>query len=193
MASIAKDEALAARSALPTHLRVLADAFPRTGWEGHENFDDLTRFWLDRHLMFRDLLNRLQTENQAMQQGDMDPEQFVMRTARLTGFFLNQLHGHHTIEDQHYFPKLITMDARLAHGFDLLDADHHTLDAHIHDLATASDFMLKQVRAGADRSAAAPVHDQLTAFAGFLNRHLEDEEELVVPLILQYGGPEIGL
>ena len=40
---------LETRDGLPEALRVLLEAFPREVWEGHENFGQLVRFWLDRH------------------------------------------------------------------------------------------------------------------------------------------------
>jgi hypothetical protein len=46
----------------------------------------------------------------------------------MAGYSSNQLHGHHQIEDHHYFPLLRQKDARIERGFDLLDADHHALD-----------------------------------------------------------------
>ncbi|MHC0053858.1 hemerythrin domain-containing protein [Actibacterium sp. D379-3] len=174
------------RPGLPDALRVLLADYPRDIWESHGNFDGLTRFWLGRHLMFRDLLSRLQQDAGAVLGGDLDPRRYQQRTARLAGTFLNELHGHHQIEDHHYFPQLCALDLRLGAGFDLLDADHHALDAHIHGLADLTNAML---RAGPDvlRPQAGALRDALDGFAGFLDRHLTDEEELVVPLILAHG------
>lgn len=49
-------------------------------------------------------------------------------------FFLSQLHEHHTIEDQHYFPVFQVADQRLARGFDVLERGHeiihHALSAN---------------------------------------------------------------
>jgi hypothetical protein len=49
------DSALSTRSGLPDALRVLLARYPREAWESHTNFNELTRFWLERHLMFRRL------------------------------------------------------------------------------------------------------------------------------------------
>jgi len=46
------------RKGLPDALRVLLEQYPRALWESHQNFDGLTRFWLERHLMFRRALGQ---------------------------------------------------------------------------------------------------------------------------------------
>ncbi len=181
-----QDDALETRAGLPEHLKVLARLYPRETWQGHPNFSGLTAFWLERHLMFRQLFDRLV----AGSEGHLDraDPRFGPEMARLTGFFLNQLHGHHTIEDQHYFPQFIPLDTRLERGFEILDHDHHALDGHIHALAERSNAVLTLLKAGQDEKKAV---DLLAAaqrdFRRFLNRHLEDEEEIIVPVILEYG------
>jgi hypothetical protein len=52
--------ALANRTGLPDALRVLLAEYPRDLWTSHRNFDGLTRFWLERHLGFRQLMDGLQ-------------------------------------------------------------------------------------------------------------------------------------
>jgi len=180
---------IARRSGLPEHLRVLADRYPRALWRGHDNFSELTAFWLERHLMFRDLLDRITALSET--QIDAPNDRFGAELSRYTGFFLNQLHGHHTIEDTHYFPKLTAFDKRLARGFDMLDADHHALEGHLHGLADHTNAVLSRLNTGASaRDAMGALHGVQQEFATFLNRHLVDEEEIIVPLILEYG-PEI--
>lgn len=174
------------RDGLPDALRVLLADYPRELWESHGNFDGLTRFWLERHLMFRELLARLRDEAEAAMDGNVDPRAYQRQTARLAGFFLNQLHGHHQIEDHHYFPQLSALETRLARGFEILDADHHVLDAQIHALADHTNRLL-QADPGALTDPAGALHGALERFTPFLNRHLEDEEELIVPVILKHG------
>lgn len=181
-------DTLETRTGLPDALRVLAEQYPRDLWESHENFDGLTRFWMDRHRMFRDLLDRQTALTADHLDGRLDPQRFAANTARLMGMFLNQLHGHHQIEDAHYFPVLQAHDARLARGFEILDADHHMLDGQIHGLADRTNAALRAVQAGgATRDAAGALHGDLGRFETFLDRHLTDEEDLVIPVILHYA------
>ena len=178
---------LETRKALPDALRVLADALPRSGWEAHPNFTGLIRFWLDRHLMFREVLGRLRTGSELYLDRKVDPKRHASETARYAGFFLNELHGHHGIEDHHYFPALIGLDGRLVRGFELLDADHQALDGHIHAMAQTTNAFLQRLGEADARDRGADLGAALGRFETFLDRHLTDEEDLVVPVILTYA------
>ncbi|MGC9420584.1 MAG: hemerythrin domain-containing protein, partial [Rhodovulum sp.] len=129
------DLKLGRRAGLPDSLRVLLDEHPRDLWESHDNFDGLTRFWLERHLMFRALIERIAGESRAIADRRADPERATRATARFAQLLLSELHGHHRIEDLHYFPRLAALEPRLQRGFDILDHDHHALDGHLAALA----------------------------------------------------------
>ena len=179
---------IATRHGLPDELRVLAARYPRAEWRAHGNFSDLTGFWLDRHLMFRDVLERIQTTTHAYV--DTPSDRFDREISHYTGFFLNQLHEHHGIEDQHYFPRLMGFDPRLVRAFEMLDRDHHALDGNIHALAETTNAALADLRAGRVPDLG-PLLAVQGGFSRFLDRHLSDEEEVIVPLILEYA-PDIG-
>jgi iron-sulfur cluster repair protein YtfE (RIC family) len=188
--SAAMDLSLEHRTALPDALRVLVEKHPRAGWEGHPHFSDLTRFWLDRHLMFRRMQAMLVEETEGYLDAGRDPRRYGAQLHRLAGMFLNELHGHHHIEDAHYFPLLTAQDARLVKGFELLDADHHAIDPLLHTLAERTNAVLGTLGAAKpDTALAGRLLAELRRFAGFLDRHLTDEEELVVPVILEYDPP----
>ena len=182
--------ALEQRDALPDALRVLVKELPRGTWEAHPNFSPLTRFWLSRHLMFRELLEKLQGGTRAYLDDVMDARAYGRNAGRLAQMFLQELHAHHGIEDAHYFPLLTRLDQRLEKGFDLLDADHLALDGHLNGLADGTNAMLRGLGGADPKAGAGALDNHLTAFGTFLNRHLVDEEELVVPVILKYA-PEI--
>lgn len=177
------------RTGLPPELLVLRDSLPREGWEGHANFSELTRFWLDRHLMFRDVLQRLRDGSGAYLDGNKDLVQHARETQHYAGFLLNQLHGHHQIEDHHYFPQLMQLDSRLTRGFEILDADHDALNGHIYGIAEQTNVFLKALETDDVREFAAALSEKLGLFDQFLDRHLTDEEDLIVPLILTYAPP----
>ena len=172
---------LTRRNGLPEALYALRAEYPRDSWQGNRNFDGLVAFWLDRHLMFRRLSKALRQDAESAVDGAIDPQQMQARLSRFGGMLLQQLHGHHQIEDIHYFPKLVGYDARLASGFKILDRDHHAMDGLLQRFADSANGVLQgKVEAGAFRK-------EVAAFEALLLRHLEDEEDLIVPILLKYG------
>jgi len=181
--------ALGARRALPDALRALVESYPPEGWRAHPQFTALIEFWLERHLMFRQLQGALLDDTRAFLGGARDPAGYARGLSRNAGLFLNELHGHHRIEDLHYFPALKGLDPRLAAGLDLLDADHHALDPLLAGLADRANAVLRDLGSGgrgADPAGRLAV--ELERFAGLLDRHLTDEEEIVVPILLAHPG-----
>ena len=184
--------ALEERSGLPEPLRPLLTEFPRDAWQTDPGFGPLIRFWLERHLMFRSLLSQMTEQTRAVIQGQIDPLAYSQGLSRLGGAFVGGLHEHHHVEDAHYFPRLKCLDPRLENGFSLLDADHHSLDAHLEQFTERTDAVL---RSGLDQRPlpkAGPFLDGLDQFTGLLDRHLTDEEEIVVPVLLKYGEAAVG-
>ncbi len=187
------DLALDTRSGLPDALRVLLDEYPRDGWEHDPDFDGLIRFWLDRHLMFRRLMAEMRDRTEALIDDKVEPGRYLAAVSRYGGMFVNGLHEHHTIEDTYYFPKLSQRDSRITKGFDILDSDHHAIDGHLNAFVERANAVIVQAD---DRSqlqdAAGAFAAQLAELERLLNRHLLDEEELIVPVILKFGTEGLG-
>lgn len=185
-------ETLHTRPGLPEALRVLLEAHPRDSWQGHPQFHGLVSFWLERHMMFRQLMDHMTRETEAFLDGNRDPGGFAQGIGRYGGLFVNQLHGHHQIEDQHYFPLLRQKEARIERGFDLLDADHHALDGILNRFVGQANAAIEGA-AGADpKVAAGDLRDGLGSLERLIGRHLEDEEDLIVPVILIHGADGLG-
>jgi hemerythrin-like domain-containing protein len=185
------DLSLETRPGLPEALRVLLRDYPREGWEADPNFDGLVSFWLGMHLHFRDALQGMTTDAEALLDGRLDRQAFAPRLARTGGAFVQHLHGHHGIEDDHYFPLLAARDVRLLRGFEILDRDHQALDLHIDAFVQDANAAIRGAREPEWRTPAGRLHENLLRFSRFLDRHLVDEEELIVPVILRDG--EAGL
>lgn len=177
------------RPGLPEALRVLLTDYPRSRWHSDPGFHGLVSFWLDRHLGFRDLTAALQADAEAALAASLSPEDHVRRLARLGGHLVQDLHGHHQIEDHHYFPRLAALEPRLTAGFEILDADHHALHDHIDTFVKGANAILS---APGNASRTARFRDDLLRFRTFLERHLTDEEDLIVPVILKHGDQAAG-
>ncbi|WP_394178886.1 hemerythrin domain-containing protein [Yoonia maritima] len=185
--------ALANRKALPDPLRVLVKEFPCDEWKTNPNYSQLIAFWLDRHLMFRRLLTQLNGDLESVIDGQMDPENYKRGLSRFGGMLINQLHGHHQIEDAQYFPVMANLDKRVSRGFDLLDSDHHAMDGLLSGLAGGANDVLQfdPARKAKFKDRLGDLHGILDGFGTMLNRHLIDEEELVVPVLLKYAPEQL--
>lgn len=189
MADIEPDLMLAARAGLPDDLRFLLERYPRESWEKHENIHGMAMMWLQRHAMFRELGGILTGAIGDYREGRSDAQEFARFFAPRLNFFLGQLEGHHNIEDHHYFPAFARAESRLQRGFDILDADHHLIHAALERNAeTANDF-LRALQQDEDRRrfAADAYANENERLVAMLGRHLDDEEDLIIPLILERG------
>ena len=182
------ENSLTSRAALPDALRVLVEELPREAWQTHRNHSDLVRFWLERHVMFRRLLKQIRDDARDMLEGEIDAQFYGRKLSRFGGLLVSELHLHHRIEDTQLFPVLMRQDRRLAAGFDILDKDHHAIDDVLHGFAEAANGVLNTPEGSDEFSqACAAVKTQIDAMEPMLNRHLIDEEELVVPVLLKYA------
>ncbi|MEJ2375284.1 MAG: hemerythrin domain-containing protein [Pseudolabrys sp.] len=187
--------ALARRNGWPEDMRVLLARYPREQWQGHANLGEMARFWLARHAMFRELGEMIRAIETQFRAGavaaDAFPRVFVPRLQ----FLLQQLEVHHQIEDYHYFPLFRAADERLARGFDVLEGDHHAIHADMARVAETANALLRALAGDADRLRTCG-DDYTAASSALLDglmRHLDDEEDLIVPLILDRGEDALGV
>ena len=145
--------------------------------------------------MFRELAGALAQGAAALREGKVDAAEFQPWFAPRMRFFLQQLHHHHLIEDHNYFPVFMAAEARPVRGFQVLEADHGVIDAAIRELGVASDGLLAALRTPtADLPrAAAGLGSLLPGFLLQLDRHLDDEEDLIIPLILERTEAGLGV
>ena len=183
------------RSGWPTDVRTLIEAYPREIWPAHTNLGDMTQFWLSRHALFRQMATELTDISEAFREQHLTVAGFLEMFGPRLSVFLGNLDEHHNVEDHYYFPKLRQADQRLERGFEVLESDHQVIHQRIsatYDSAVALMSVLQTSAARADREAEAYVTIS-TLLLGNLKRHLEDEEDLIVPLILDRGETGLGL
>jgi iron-sulfur cluster repair protein YtfE (RIC family) len=174
---------LETRTGLPDALRVLLDEMPRMGWEQHPDFPGLARFWLERHMMFRRIVAALGADAEKRLDNTVSADWLAQRVSRFGGMLLGGLQEHHNIEDTVYFPKMQLLEPRLVRGFDMLDKDHHALDAWLNQFAQAANGVI----GSPSRDTTGAFASELQRFGPLLERHLIDEEDLIVPVILRTG------
>ncbi|MFA6153545.1 hemerythrin domain-containing protein [Mesorhizobium sp.] len=191
----AANSLLVERAGLPEDLRWLAEKYPREHWQDHGNIHGIATMWLQRHDMFRELGQMLTTGIGDYREGRLTAPDFARWfTPRLNHFF-GHLDGHHNVEDHHYFPAFAKAETRLKRGFEILDADHHTIHEGLERNAEAANAFIKTLQENEDRQrfAADAYADENSRLIAMLARHLADEEDLIIPLILDRGDRALGV
>lgn len=94
---------------------------------------------------------------------------------------INFAHHHHEIEDHNYFPQFVNLCPNVEHAISLLDSDHRVLEEALHDTEQALNHLQNQTT---DRDAIARAYNGYQALQSVFERHLWDEEEIIVPILL---------
>jgi hypothetical protein len=171
-------------------LRVLLERHPRATWFAQTS--PTVQFWLEVHDEFRREGVALTMAGDDCREGRIAVRELaVMAAPRLRGLVAN-LHGHHEIEDYHYFPTFREAERRLARGFDLLANDHVLLQQDTERALAALKELVAAAQAAPNGSAVARLaadrySSESDRLCRRLVRHLSDEEDLVIPLLLDRG------
>jgi iron-sulfur cluster repair protein YtfE (RIC family) len=184
------------RTGWPPELRVLLDRHPRASWPPRRELAMLARFWLDIHDGFRGFAGKLRTATLDFREDRVTPARFREWFAPRVDMFLSHLEGHHLIEDNNYFPLFAAGEPRLARGFDVLESDHRVIHVAMDRLTAAAQRFLRtgeDADGDAMRFAGEAYAEASNRLLAMLDRHLTDEEDLIVPLILERGEADLGL
>jgi hemerythrin-like domain-containing protein len=176
------------RTGWPVELCVVLDEYPRETWS--DTRSAMARFWIGKHNYLRRQSDALQSANDEYRSERVDASRFGAFVApRLQGF-LAELHGHHQVEDFHYFPAFRSAEPRLATGFDVLASDHELIHQGIVGVVESINAFLSTIGAdGGDSDATKTAADRYIAASRLLHdrlaRHLADEEDLIIPLMIR--------
>lgn len=173
---------------MPGEMQVLLHAYPRDRWEAHPGFREKTQSWLRAHSMFRNLSESVRKATENYLNGDLSAADYAGRLSTRGGALVGNLRGHHGWEDHSYFPELSEADSRFDAGLAVLEKDHADLDVVLDRFSHTANRTIKltQLDEKAARSAAGQLHGIAQTIEAFLKRHLTDEEELAVPIILHH-------
>ncbi|WP_271844026.1 hemerythrin domain-containing protein [Cognatishimia sp. SS12] len=176
------------RQGLPEEMQLLLREYPRDAWPDHPNFATSIRNWMGAHGMFRQLAELIVTDTQALLDKASDPTRYASRLGHFGNLLVRNLHGHHGWEDHRFFPELEAADGRFARGLEMLESDHLEMDQRLESFTRASNRYL-QLMDLSPKDAEAEIGAIQKAGEGierFLERHLSDEEDLVVPILLHH-------
>lgn len=173
---------------MPAEMQMLLDAYPRDTWEAHPGFKEKTQHWLGAHQMFRKLGNIIRLETEKYLDKSQDADAFSARLSYYGDAMVRNLHGHHGWEDHSYFPELSAADPRFDAGLEILEKDHQELDVVLESFSKSANrvIQLAELEEKQAYEEAGDLHVIAEAIEAFLKRHLSDEEELAVPIILHH-------
>jgi iron-sulfur cluster repair protein YtfE (RIC family) len=179
------------RTGWPEELCALLNRFPRDRWRSNGN--SMTEFWLDKHDYFRNQASAMSAMATEFRNDKVEAAQFAAWLAPRLQAFLASLHGHHQIEDYHYFPAFREAQSSLAPGFDVLASDHELMHRSIAEIVEKTNAFLTSL---SDESANAKdvqkraaeqyIETSELTFSRLV-RHLSDEEDLIIPIMLDQG------
>jgi len=173
---------------MPAEMQSLLRAYPRDTWEAHPGFRDKTRQWLSAHEGFRSYARLLREDAEDFLDREVEADRFAARLSRYGGRLVGNLHGHHSWEDHRYFPELSRADPRFDAGLELLEQDHADLDQVLDGYTRQANRVIKlaHLDPAQAREETATLHHLSGQIEAFLDRHLGDEEDLAVPIILHH-------
>ncbi len=172
------------RNSLPRELKAFLLDYPRKDWSENPNFEHFSEFWLQRHEMFRELSAHLILLSKSILNKKINELEYQKQTLRYSSFMLQQLHLHHTMEDNYFFPGIAKYNKKLNTAIELLETDHTEISA----LVYSYEKMLNKCVAPKETLSYAPdLLECQRRFNRALERHLEDEEDIIVPAALHYG------
>ncbi len=176
------------RQGLPEDQQALLRELPRDGWQSHPNFARSIENWMGAHGMFRQLAEITLQDTEGFLNKDEDAQIYAGRLAHFGNLLVRNLHGHHAWEDRSFFPELQAADQRFEAGLEMLETDHVELDAVLDRLTRAANrvVQLASLEPAQMHDAAGVLHPELQSIDRFLTRHLTDEEDLVVPILLHH-------
>ncbi|NOR61504.1 MAG: hemerythrin domain-containing protein [Rhodobacteraceae bacterium] len=173
---------------LPAEMQMLLNTYPRSTWEAHPGFREKTKNWLGAHNMFRQLGGIIRSETERFLDKSRSVDDFSARIAHYGDMMVRNLHGHHSWEDYAYFPELAAADPRFEAGLEILEKDHHELDVVLESFARSANrvIQLSELDEKQAYEESGSLHHIAKTIEAFLERHLGDEEELAVPIILHH-------
>lgn len=176
-------ESLYRRRGLPDEFAYLEATCPRRAWR-EKRLHASAVFWLERHAGFRDVQRRLAAAGNVLNR-DGDASAYAGAVLPMLARFLPDLEEHHELESGWYFPAMTVLEPRMRRGFELLDRDHDAIHRILDVMAAAASDLARVQRTGEAVRLAASIRNGRKP----LFRHLDDEEDIVVPLLTLRGDP----
>ena len=169
---------------------------PREAWENDPRFRGEPQVWLQIHhgllAAAAELPRRCERLLLAAEADDGDRlKRYLVETRDLAVQLTRHAHGHHHIEDHHFFPLFARAVPALSAHLELLDGDHRVLAETLDEMerATAALPSRPEESAAERRDALLGPTERLLEASGrfdtLFRRHIGDEEEICIPIMLR--------
>lgn len=164
----------------------LLQEFPRSSWPDSSPQEPTSRLLLSRHGGFRHRVETLLNTSRAALNDTISPPDFTYELARELHFFVPLLEGHHQAESARLYPRLIQHYPTLQDKFLILERDHTDIDKALSSLAKVPERLMTEASTKARfHQETERLCEELHRFQEILERHLDDEEDLVIPILLK--------
>ena len=193
---IKKGDQLGERNGLPKDLQELLEKFPRESWGEDVLNGNWVGYWLGRHSLFRKITFSINSIIEKTLDNKMSSEDFIHQYSQHMSLMLKNLDSHHLVEDNYIFPRFYDKSQKFIYGLDLLENDHHLIHNSIDNMIFVGNKLIKSVSSNSNYD----IKDSLGKykiisdnFNELLTSHLNDEEDLLIPLVIQHGEKYFGL
>jgi len=176
------------RKGLPNIIKSQLLPIARVDWSNHPNYGGSAAFFIQYH---GNLLNTAYFITNELLALLSKPElshtidETFKQILRSGVYLVDKAHHHHQIEDTVYFPQFRKILPNFNLAMDLLDNDHQVLDnalqvfrAHINKLFRQTSITEQSLNT---------LYQQASGLQKILKRHLQDEEEIIIPIFLMHS------
>ncbi len=175
------------RACLPDNIQQQLLPLSRQDWSKHPAYSGSAAFFISYHGNLISTINSLVSSLEALLHSRA-PKGFslsLLQPVLRSGIYLvEKAHHHHQIEDRSYFPQFRKRLPQFATAMDLLDGDHLVLDEALHHFKQTIQQAYGQTHLA--QTYVTDLHEQAKLLQKVLARHLQDEEEIIIPIFLTY-------
>ena len=185
---VAQEWQVEQRKGLPAVIKGQLLPLEREQWSQHARYGGKASFFIQYHGDLLATASYLKQTLETLLDSSLTVFNWQQLKAPLSAaqYLVDRAHNHHQIEDHVYFPQFRKIMPQLSKGIDLLDRDHKSLDLALDDLSTRVMSMVMTMDQGdvIDKQQVNTLTDSILHLQRILQRHLFDEEEVIIPIFL---------
>jgi len=173
------------RTCLPHAISNTLLPLAREDWSQHPAYSGKAAFFIHYHGNMLEAVDYIVLELSALLHNpgansfSMEEVRPILRAGK---YLIDKAHQHHYMEDTVYFPQFRELLPNFNAAMDLLDSDHKALDEALHSLNSSINRLF--VLSALTEPQLVQFYEQAHMLQRILHRHLEDEEQIIIPIFL---------